>query len=288
MRMFRVVCWMVLALAAAQCGAGEEGGRTVVTTFYPIHIAALNVTAGVEGLRLVSLTPPSTGCLHDYLLTTRDMSVLSKADVVLANGAGMDSFLAGVCARWPTTKVIDLSARVDLLIESGTTNSHVWVSPRRHILQVQAMADGLADWDPGHAALYRTNAASYIGKLRGLQERMEEGLKDLRTRDIITFHEAFPYFASDFNLRVVAVIEHEPGSEPSPGELAAIIRRVRSSGVKALFVEPQYPAKPADAIAAETGARLYTLDPVVSGALSSGAYLEAMSRNLAALVRDFK
>lgn len=288
MRLFRAICLMIYALAALHCGAGQEGRRTVVTTFYPMYITALNVTAGVKGIQLVSLAPPSTGCLHDYLLTTRDMAVLSKADVVVANGAGMDSSLCGACSRWPTTKVIDLSAHVDLLVESGVTNSHVWVSPRRHIVQVQALADGLAEWDPGHSALYRTNAACYVEKLRGLQARMEQGLKGVRTRDIITFHEAFPYFASDFNLRVVAVIEHEPGAEPSPGELAAIIRRVRRGGVKVLFVEPQYPAKAAEAIAAETGARLCTLDPVVSGPASADAYLDAMGRNLEELVSALK
>ena len=137
---------VILGLTASCCGGGEVGIRTVVTTFYPMYIAALNVTAGVDGVRVVNLAAPSTGCLHDYQLTPRDWAVLSKADVILAHGAGMDSFLGDVSARWPKTKVVDLSARLDLLVDSGITNAHVWVSPRRHSMQVQAMAEGLSGW----------------------------------------------------------------------------------------------------------------------------------------------
>ena len=114
---------------------------------------------------------------------------------------------------------------------------------------------------------------------------MSDALKDGQRREIMTFHEAFEYFAEDFNLTVVAVIEREPGAEPSAGELAALIRKIRATGVKAIFVEPQYPAKSAEILARETGAKLYTLDPVVSGPLGPDAYLEIMARNGAELKR---
>ena len=67
--------------------------------------------------------------------------------------------------------------------------------------------------------------------------------------------------------------------------MAALIQLIRTSGVKTLFVEPQYPAKVATSIARETGAQLYTLDPIVSGPISTNAYLTLMERNLAELTR---
>lgn len=272
------------------CGTAASAGEpmTIVTTFYPMQIAVLNVTAGVEGLRVLNLVAQTTGCLHDYQLTPRDRATLSKADVVVANGAGMEAFLAEAGRGRSEVAQIDASAGIPLLITGGETNSHLWVSPSRHVQQVQSIVEGLAKWDPGHAMQYRINGRRYIRDLETLKVKMAAGLKDVKVRDIITLHEAFPYFADEFGLRVVAVIEREPGAEPSAGELAALIRKVRESGVGALFVEPQYPAKAAETIKRATGAGLYTLDPMVSGPVETNAYFMVMMRNLAELQRALK
>lgn len=268
-----------LLLRGFPCVAGESATRTIVTTFYPIQIAVLNVTAGVEGIQVVNLAAPATGCLHDYQLTPRDRAILSRADRVVANGAGMESFLDSLVRLRPGVPIIDASVGIDLLVSDGITNSHVWLSPSRHIRQIQTIAEGLAAWDPVHADLYRSNALRYEGELKTLKTEMDRALSEIKTRDIITFHEAFPYFADEFGLKVAGVIEREPGTEPSAGELAALIRQIRASGVKALFVEPQYPVKSAEAIARETGAGLYRLDPVVSGPVAPDAYLNVMRLN---------
>ena len=112
---------------------------------------------------------------------------------------------------------------------------------------------------------------------------MEESLADISNRDIITFHEAFDYFAEEFDLNIVSVIEREPGSEPNARDLADIIDLVNETGVHALFVEPQYPETAADVIAAETDAQVYTLDPGVSGDMDKDAYIDIMNNNLKVL-----
>ena len=84
-------------------------------------------------------------------------------------------------------------------------------------------------------------------------------------------------------MHIAAVIEREPGSEPSARELAQTITLVRKAKVKALFAEPQYPSKAAEAIARETGAKLYTLDPAVTGPMRDDAYITIMTRNFSEL-----
>ena len=88
-------------------------------------------------------------------------------------------------------------------------------------------------------------------KLSALRDKMHSALDHVKNKDIITFHEAFPYFAEEFGLHIAAVINREPDSQPSAKELADTIRLVRETGVKALFVEPLYPETSADIIAAE-------------------------------------
>jgi zinc transport system substrate-binding protein len=280
-----VVVFLLSITLAVTAFAEKPAPRTIVTTFYPMQIAVLNLTAGVAGVRVVNLAAPTAGCLHDYHLTAGDMAMLSKADIVVANGAGMESFLETLTRRWPALPVINASEGLDLLSVAGQPNAHVWVSPARHIMQLRTIVEGLVRWDPGHAGAYRRNGELYRAKLEALKRHMESTLGACRERKVMTFHEAFAYFASDFNLTVVAVIEREPGAEPSAGELAQLIRRVRETRVKAIFVEPQYPAKSAAVIARETGATLYTLDPVVSGPVDPDAYLAVMARNEAELKR---
>ena len=261
------------------------GMRTIVASFYPIRLALRNIIGNVENVRVISLAESVSGCLHDYQLTTRDMAILSKAEVLVLNGAGLESFRDDIVRSRPGLKVIDASIGVDLLVSGGTTNAHVWVSPRRYIRQVRNIANGISQWDPVHAAVYQTNAILYIARLTALKAEMGERLKQITHREIITFHEAFPYFADEFNFQVMGVIEREPGSAPSAAEMASLVKLVEVSKSKIIFIEPQYPAKAAVAIARETGARLYTLDPVVSGPDSVDAYIRIMEMNSDELVR---
>ncbi|MEI3425498.1 MAG: metal ABC transporter substrate-binding protein [Christensenellales bacterium] len=93
--------------------------ETVVTSFYPIYLFALNLTQGIDGITIRNLAAPNTGCLHDYQLSTGDMKVLNKADVFLINGAGMESYLTRVMDTFPKLPVVDASAGITLLTEDG-------------------------------------------------------------------------------------------------------------------------------------------------------------------------
>jgi zinc transport system substrate-binding protein len=260
----------------------------ITASFYPMYIATLNVTKGITGVEVRDLTKPMTGCLHDYSITTDDMKQLTKTDIFVVNGAGMESFLDKVIKQQPNIKIVSASNGIGLLKAVEGANPHVWVSVSLHIKQVQNIASQLALADPRHAKQYGRNAATYVAKLKKLRSDMHAGLKDLKSRDIITFHEAFPYFAKEFGLHIAAVIEREPGSEPSARELAETITLIKKAKVKAMFAEPQYPAKAAQAIARETGAKLYTLDPVVTGPMKDDAYIVIMTKNLSELRKALK
>jgi len=280
-------CWpaIVAAVLLSLTGGANAAGLRIVTSFYPIYLATLNVARDVPGVEVINMTRPLTGCLHDYQLTPDDLVGLGKADIFIVNGAGMEAFLDKAVQQVPRLKLIQASDGIALMSTAGVINPHIWVSVSLHMQQVENIAADLARLDPDHAALYRKNAACYRAKLDTLRTAMRAGLQNVRTRDIITFHEAFPYFAREFGLNVVAVIEREPGSEPSARELAHAITLVRQTGVQAIFAEPQYSAKAAETIARETGATVYRLDPVVTGPMAPDAYLAIMQANLRTLAQ---
>jgi zinc transport system substrate-binding protein len=279
-------------LAAQAVGAFWAGGATpsfrVVSSFYPVYVATINVVRGVPGVEVINMAASAAGCLHDYRLTPEDMVALSRANAWVVNGAGLEPFIEAAKRQVPSLTVIQASEGIPLIRERGGDNPHVWVSVSRHILQVRHIAEGLARADPSHAEAYRKNARDYTERLEQLRRRMAETLKPVRQRDLVTFHEAFAYFADEFGFRVVAVIEREPGAEPSAREMAEIVRRVRETGVKTIFVEPQYPAKAAEAVARESGAAVGVLDPAVSGPDRPDAYIDIMERNLKTLASVLK
>jgi len=255
----------------------------VVTSFYPVYVVALNVTAGIPGVEVSNLASPHVGCLHDYQLTAGDVRRLADADLLLVNGAGMEPFLGKVAQQSPGVRVVGVSEGIALLDD----NPHVWVSLEGARRQTENIAAALAAAAPDRADAFRANASAYSASLSALEEKMRAALAPYAGTPIVTFHQAFPYFARDFDLDLAGEIEREPGAEPSARELADTVKLVRERKVKALFAEPQFPDKSAQVVARETGVRVYSLDPVVTGpsdpAEARGAYLRAMEKNLEVL-----
>lgn len=273
------------------CGSEKKNENLkIVTSFYPIYLDALNITRGISGVEVVNLTPPQTGCLHDYQLTPEDMKVLETADIFIVNGLGMESFLDKVIETHPNLKIINASDSPEIvpIMEDGVPNPHVWMSITYAIQQVKNISSKLSEFDPDRADKYRMHALEYVDELTTLRDEMHISLTMLTNKDIVTFHEAFPYFAAEFNLNIAAVIEREPGTEPTPQELAETIEKINALPVKVIFTEPQYSPKAAETIARETGAKIFQLDPIVTGEAKPENlmdYVDRMLNNLLTLVK---
>ena len=276
--------------AASDTAANNKKTLTVAASFYPMYIFSLNVAKDIPNVKVIDMTKQMTGCLHDYSITTEDMKTLDAAQIFVTNGADMESFMDKVTKQMPNLKVIDSSTGIQLIKGEGDEgdNPHLWVSISNAITQVKNIGDQLASIDPDNAEKYKSNVAAYTVKLKAQRDKMHKALDAMPNRDIVTFHEAFPYFAKEFNLNIVGVIEREPGSAPSAKELQETVEQVKKLKVKALFAEPQYPAKSAETIAKETGSKVYTLDPVVTGPMEADAYINIMDSNLKILQEALK
>jgi zinc transport system substrate-binding protein len=193
-----------------------------------------------------------------------------------------------VAEKNSSIRVFELSKGIPMLRGDEGDNPHIWVAPGNAVAMTRNCARALAEADPANAASYEKNAESYIAEIEALRKKMHSALDRFRNSPIITFHEAFPYFASEFGLKIAAVIEREPGTEPSAKEVAETIDIVRKNKIRALFAEPQYPTSAAKTIARETGAVVYTLDPAVTGPDENRAYIDIMKKNLDVLEKALK
>lgn len=279
---------IILTFALSGCGSDkkDDGTLKIVTSFYPMYLDAMNITRGVAGVEVVNLTPSQTGCLHDYQLTPEDMKTLETADIFIVNGLGMESFLDKVTEARPDLKIINASDTPDIvpIMENGVPNPHVWLSITYSIAQVKNIMSQLCELDPERADQYKRHTLDYIDEMTTLRDEMQISLVFLPNKDIVTFHEAFPYLAAEFGLNVAAVIEREPGTEPTPQELAETIDKINALPVKVIFVEPQYSSKAAETIANETGAQIFILDPIVTGEAKPENLLDYINRMLTNLM----
>ena len=291
---------MLIVLVLCSCmekNVKKEGQINIVTSFYPMYIATANIVDGVEGVNLVNLTSKTTGCLHDYQITTQDMIKLTDADILVINGDGMENFIGKAMSTYTDLKIVNASEGIKEHHEeehhsnkddhdhghNHGENSHYWVSISLYMEQIKNIKDELCKLDLNNKEKYEANTSVYLNKLEELKQKMHSELDGLEYKNIITFHEAFDYFAEEFDLNIVSVIEREPGTYPSSKDVADIINEVKSKDVKAIFIEPQYSRTAADTIARETNINVFTLDPVVTGELNKDEYIRIMNENLKTL-----
>jgi ABC-type Zn uptake system ZnuABC Zn-binding protein ZnuA len=279
--------FFIAFMLAFASSAGAADPLRVLTSFLPMEIFTRNVVGDTPGVTVESMLPASMGCPHDYALTPGDMRKIAAADLFVVNGLGMEDFLGEPVRRAnPKVRIVE-TARAVLPIQEehghGEVNPHTWVSPRNAILQVRAIEKALTAARPAGAGAFRRNADAYVSRLTTLAEEFEAAAKTFRRRNIVTFHNVFDYLARDLGLTVVGEIETAPGQEPSAGEIRNLSRVIRERKVPAVFSEPQYSPKLADALAREAGVPVRVLDPVATGSPALAAYEDAMRRNLSTL-----
>ncbi len=306
------VCVMLLVILFGSMGlttlyvsntedAQEEADVTIVTSFYPIYIACLNITDGVDGVRLENLSEPQTGCLHDFQLTPEDLKLLSTAGVFVINGGGIESFMEEVAASEPQLAIVTACEGLALLEEDEEAahddsseddeaahaheedvNAHAWMSVAYYRQMIAAIAEGLASADPAHEDEYYANAEEYDIKLAELQEEQEELIQEVSV-PVIIFHSAYAYVALDYNLEVVGLLDLDEERQVSAGEVADVLDTIEEQGVTIILAEELYGSSMGATIQKEADVTVLYLDPLTRGDYEKNSYLDAMRENLAIL-----
>jgi zinc transport system substrate-binding protein len=167
---------------------------------------------------------------------------------------------------------------------SGEADPHFWLNPRYARIQAATIAKALAAADPAHADEFRKNLAAVEEDLGQLDARLAEALAPLKGRNLFVYHPAFGYFADAYGLRQVPV-EIE-GKEPTARQLARLIARAKAEGVRVIFVQPQFSAKSAEAVAAAIGGTVIRLDDLAKDYLANLADMAEKVRRALAGEKD--
>jgi zinc transport system substrate-binding protein len=291
------LAWLPVLLAAGLVGtparAADSAEFTVAVSIPPLGY----FVERIAGERVTPLVVVEAGqSPHSYNPTPKEVAALSKARVFFRVGVGFEESLVPRVERiFPAMKIVDLRKGIPLRMmggheqctheghdhdhhhHGGRPDPHSWLSPECAKIQARTICDTLSELDPPKRELYERNLKTFIEDLERVDERIAAALKPYAGREVFVFHPAFGYFLEEYGL-VQVPVEIE-GKEPTARQLATLIERARSAGVRIIFVQPQFSTKSAEAVADAIGGVVMPLDPLAADYLDN---LQAMARKLEA------
>ena len=274
--------FLLCAILLWGCSTRQEQPQ-ITTTTLPIYTFTAQLCQNTD-ITVGQLVTEEVSCLHDYSLQTKQMRMLESAELIVMNGAGLEDFLE----LRPDYTICDASAGIDLLCPDSNDDHnehsehehdfdpHIWLAPENAKLICRNIYQTLYQMYPQYTEVFQANLQGLISDLDDLQSYAENTLSTLTTRELITFHDGFAYFAYAFDLTILKAVEEESGSEASAAELIELIKLVEQHRLPAIFTETNGSVSAADIISAETGACVYTLDM----GMGEYNYFETMYHNI--------
>jgi zinc transport system substrate-binding protein len=259
-----------LATITASCSREDQEAGKIGVAVTILPQAEFVESVGGDKVEVIVMVP-SGASPHTYEPTPSQMIALSKAEIYAKVGSGIDfelTWMDELIAQNEDILVVDCSQGIELQQmtvadedePAGSMDPHIWLSPPNAIIMVQDITEGLIQIDPDSSAYYRQNRDAYIQQLELLDSDIRQGLSAVTNRVFMVFHPAFGYFASEYDLTMLAI--EEEGKEPTPAGLQHLIEQAKEYNIKVIFAEPQYNRQSAEVIADEIGGRVVLIDPL--------------------------
>jgi ABC-type Zn uptake system ZnuABC Zn-binding protein ZnuA len=244
-------------------GAGVGGRLRIATTVAPITSIVESIVgdrAEVEGI-----VPEGTNS-HTFEPKPSVAELLSRADVVYLNGLGLEEPTRRLAEenRKRGAAIVELGPRTippDRYIydfsfprAEGRPNPHLWTDPTLARRYAEIVTDDVSRRDPPNAAYYKDNYGAFASMVDELDAAMRTAFATVPKRELLTYHDAYAYFARTYGWKVIGAIQVSSFEDPTPRELARLIGQVRRERVPAIFGSEIFPSPVLEQIAKETGA----------------------------------
>ena len=264
-----------LSLAAAllsACGSSTgnapaaDGQLLVATTVSPL--TSIVAAVGGDHVRIQGIVPEGVNS-HTFEPVPQDAELLSTADLIFVNGLKLEDPTLALAETnmKPGAEIVELGTLAlpesDYIYdfsfpkEEGKPNPHLWTDPTYAVKYADLVRQKLSERDPAHAADYQANYDAFAAKAEALAEAVradQQTVPDGQLK-LVTYHDAYAYFAQNFGWKVVGAIQPKTFDEPTPQEIAALISQIKAEGVPTIFGSEVFPSAVLEAIAAETGVR---------------------------------
>jgi zinc transport system substrate-binding protein len=258
-----------------------------IASFYPLYDFAKQV--GQDKVDVQLLVPTGVEP-HDWEPTIQDVQQMQKSNLIIINGIGFENWVHSLKELDYSGTIVDTSVGIIIrdseIIDEHETDEHdhesgdphIWLNPVLAKIQVQNIADSFSQQDPQNQQFYQTNAKSYIKKLDNLDNKIRKELSTCN-RDFIAFHDAFSYFADEYELHQHTIISsNDPHAEPTAKTLENVINTARELQIQIIFTEESVDTRVSNVIANEISGKILVLSPIETGI--DGNYISRMTQNL--------
>ena len=275
---FLIIIILVLIFA---CGDNDNkntfGKLQIYTSVYPI----CDFTKKIGGEKIAVYNMTKAGAEpHDFEITSKDMANLSKADLFIYNGGGMEHWVDSV-KNALNIKYVDSSSNIN---NQNNLDPHFWLSPKNAKIQMENIKNGLIEIDSENKNYYESNYNLYASRLDKFDNKIKNSLSNIKNRNLVLTHPAFGHFCKEYSLTQIAIAR----DEADPKAMAEIITFIKNNDIKAIFYEEFSSSKLADSIAKETQIKILTLNPIESLSeknIEAGEdYFSIMEKNLISLL----
>ena len=277
---------MVAALGmsfVSACGGGQRAGSTtsgcdrgtaiegralrVATTVAPLTSIVANI-AGGSGTEVTGLVPEGVSS-HAYEPSPSVAATLEHADVVFLNGLALEEPTKALAVANMGAGAVLCELGTTILPESqyiydfsfpesgGDPNPHLWTNPPMAGAYAHLVHDVLVRVDPEHADVYDANLTAFTDRVDALDGALRDASATIPAdqRMLLTYHDAYAYFAREYGWTIVGAIQPSSFDEPTPRDVARLIDQIQAKHVPAVFGSEVFPSPVLEQIAAETGAR---------------------------------
>ena len=302
--MIRKALFLITLILLTACSPASFQGATPkpgLPRVLAVETFLADITQNIAGDRLtVESLLPENSDPHSYQPAPRDIIKVSRSDVLIINGVGIEGFLEPLLVNAGGERLIitasqGLIPRPDPSGEHPEGDPHFWLDPNNVIQYTKNIRDGLIEADPQGSTIYTSNATAYISRLEELDAWIKEQVNKIPAdqRQLVTNHDSLGYFASRYGFTIVGSIIPSVSSEadPTARQLVNLIDQIRKSKAKAIFMETGSNLNLADQISGETKTRIVTDLYIHSVSNASGpaqTYIEMMKYNVTQIVNALK
>jgi ABC-type Zn uptake system ZnuABC Zn-binding protein ZnuA len=292
-----IIASVILMGCAAQPPV-QSGGFKVLAVENFLADVAQNVAGNrvkIDSLIPIGLDP------HSFEPTPQDVARIADCDVLIVNGAGVESWLNSVLDNAGGKRIVVVASmglksrtpRIGELVEIN--DPHFWLDPTKMVTYVENIRIGLSQADPEGASQYSKNAAAYKLKLADLDQWILDQVSQIppQKRLLVTNHETFGYYADRYGFMVVGTVIPSVSTDASPSaqQMAQLIDLIRKSGAPAIFLETGANPQLADQIVKETGIKIFTnlfTHSITGPGGDAPSYLEMMRFDTKVIVEGLK
>ncbi len=296
---------VIFILTGAGCAWVNKGTTTgellqgaskvkVAATIFPAY--DLVRTVGGDDIQTEIIIEPRIS-EHYFEPTASKMKQLENSKVIFAIGQNLDNYTENLVENIPGARVVTLDRGITIRptteheeegeAEHGPTDPHYWLSPADALVMIDTITIELGTLAPENKADFEARAKTLKEQIAQKDVEWKKAIATLPKKEVVTFHDAFYYFADHFGLTVVTTFEPFPGQEPSPKYLAHLQKEVKEHGITHLFVEPQLPQDSLRTFAEDNKITLGLLDPV-GGVAERDSYIDLIDFNVKQVVQSLQ